>query len=316
MKILAVLFKTLGDVCMGTTVVHALKQKYPDSKIDFVTMPQNKHILEGNPDINEIITLDNYYDANMLAIDGGYDEIYRLNMAEAMDSVWHHLPDQKDQHLVEWYAKRADIEKLDDKNIYIYLNEEDIESVDDYWEDLDPEQKYIAVHTTSGAHPGQAPVVSKDWPNFDALVSMIESQGYKVIQIGAFSDRKIKSDSVIDFTGKFTFKQTAEVLKRCKAFVGVDSGPAYLAGWAGIPCVLVMGSTQNIGEGKGPNVGPRNDNVHYINAPKPNNPNCSPVPCYINCQVPEKQAQGGCIFDIKSQEVASKLFEVIDATKV
>ena len=55
MKILIVLFRTIGDILLGTMVVHAVKKKYPNSIIDFVTEPQNKNILENNPDINKII---------------------------------------------------------------------------------------------------------------------------------------------------------------------------------------------------------------------------------------------------------------------
>lgn len=308
MKILVVLFKTLGDVCMGTTVVRALKQKFPDSTIDFVTMPQNKNILEGNPDINKIVLLDNYYDANLYFIENEYDEIYRLGMANLMDTCWHHIPEQQNQHLVEWYAKRAGIDVLEDKNIYIYTNTEDVESVDDYWSDLDPSKKYVAFHTTSGAHPGVGPIESKDWQidKFQKVADTLKSKGFGIIQIGAFSDKKLRPGTAVDFTGKFSFKQNAEVIKRCAAYIGVDSGPAYLAGWTGIPTILIMGSTQNTG--KGPDVGPRNESVHYLNAPKPANPACSPVPCYVRCQI---NKPGGCIADISIEQVLNKFNEVV-----
>jgi ADP-heptose:LPS heptosyltransferase len=309
MKILFVLFKTLGDVCMGTTVVHAIKQKFPDATIDFATAPQNKNILEGNPDINQIIALDNYYDANLYFIENGYDEIYRVGMANLMDTCWHHIPSQQNQHLVEWYAKRAEIDVLEDKNIYIYLSKDDVEAVDDYWEDLDPNKKYVAFHTTSGHHPGQPPIESKDWPmeKFQAVADSLASSGYGIIQVGAFSDKKLKPGTAIDFTGKFSFKQNAEVIKRCAGYIGVDSGPAYLAGWTGKPTILLMGSTQNI-KGR-PSVGPRNENVFYFNAPKPNQPACSPVPCYITCVI---NKPGGCISDIASQQVVQQFHKMVN----
>ena len=300
MKILFVLFRTLGDVLMGTTVVHALKQKFPDAIIDFATMPQNKNILEGNPDINKIVAMDNWFDANVYYLDNGYDEIYRVGMVTQEDTCWHHIPQHQNQHLVEWYAKRAGIDVLPDQNIYIYLSQDDKEAVDDYWTDLEAGKQYVAIHTTSGHHPGQAPVDSKDWPldKFQAVADNLIQQGYGVIQLGAFNDKKLKPGTVIDWTGKFSFKQNAEVVKRCKAYIGVDSGPAYLAGWSGVPTILVMGSTQFTKQG--PSVGPRNNNVIYINAPKPSHPACSPTPCYINCVI---QKAGGCISDIPVQQV-------------
>ncbi len=311
MKILFVLFKTLGDVCMGTTVVRALKQKFPDSTIDFATMPQNKNILEGNPDINQIIAMDNYYDANMYFIENGYDEIYRVNMANVMDTCWHHVPEHQNQHLVEWYAKRADIQKLEDKNIYIYLSKDDVDAVDDYWEDLDKTKKYVAIHTTSGAHPGVGPIDSKDWDidKFQAVADNLSKRGYGIVQLGAFSDKKLRPGTATDLTGKFSFKQNAEAIKRCVGYIGVDSGPAYLAGWTGVPSILIMGATQFTTNG--PSVGPRNDSVHYINAPKPNHPACSPVPCYVRCQI--KEMGHGCIAGITVEQVLAKFDEAVKA---
>jgi hypothetical protein len=75
---------------------------------------------------------------------------------------------------------------------------------------------------------------------------------------------------------------------------------------------MIMGSTQNIGEGKGPNVGPRGKNIHYLNAPKPNDPHCSPTPCYIRCQI---NKPGGCISDIGLDPVFNKFTEVMKVEK-
>lgn len=308
------MFRTFGDVMMGTTVVRAIKQKFPDSVIDFVTEPQNKHLLEGNPDINSILIANNYWDANVIGINGGYDKIYRLNMIHQFDSMWHHIPEHQNQHLVEWYAKRAEIDVLDDKNIYIYLNEEDKACVDDYFEDLPKDKKIVLINTSSGAHFGGQRVHSKDWPIefFSTLTSYLVNLGYTVVQIGAFNDKKIVNKHVIDFTGKFTVKQNAELMKRCNFFIGIDSGLAYLAGWAGIPSIVIMGSTQNQSkEIKGPSVGPRNDNVTFINPVRPDHQACKPVPCYINCQM---QNFYGCILTISPKDVIKneKMKELMD----
>jgi ADP-heptose:LPS heptosyltransferase len=309
-KVLVALFKTLGDVLMGTTVVRAIKERTPDCEIDFVTQAQNKNILEGNPDINKIIIADNYYDASLIYLDGGYDVFYRLGMANYLDTCWHHIEEHKYQHLVEWYAKRAGIKELNDKNIYITLTPNDIADVDDYWNDIPQDKKYIAIHTTSGVHPGVGPIASKDWPinRFEFVAQQLINAGFGVIQVGAFSDKKIKVPGVIDFTGKVSFKQTAEVIRRCIAYIGVDSGPAYLAGWSGVPTFLIMGSTQNTCDHSGPSVGPRNDNVFYINSKKPNHTMCSPTPCYNKCQIGK---QIGCIEDVAPAVVLGAFQQIV-----
>ncbi len=306
-KSLVVLFKSLGDVAMTTPIVKALKEKDPTGTIDFITTPPARHILEGNPNINKIIIMDNYTDANFYCIENNYDEIHRLGMANWLETNWHHLPEHQNQHMISWYAKRAGIENLIDKNIYVYLSAEDIDAVNDYWEDLDQSKKYIAIHTTSGVHGSVGSIESKDWPinRFSALAHRLYDEGYSLIQIGAFNDKKIKG--VIDFTGKFSFKQNAEVIKRCVGYVGVDSGPAYLLNYSATPGILIMGATQHV-SGQ-PSVGPFGTNIHYIHAPKPQNQNCTPVPCFVNCQIPSMGK--GCITNISVDDVLNKLKEVL-----
>jgi len=295
MKILVILFRTLGDICMGTTVVRAIKQKFPDSDVDFVTEDASVNILEGNPDISNIFIANNYYEALSKYGVNGYDKIYKLNMANHLDTCWHHVPKHKNQHLVEWYAKRAEIDTLDDKNIYIYPSEKDVEKVEHFSRDL-PEN-LIAIHTSSGWH-GSMNINSKDWPiyYFDVIAERLIKNGYNVIQIGGKSDKPLTTEGVINGLGAMSFKQTFLLLKSCSGFIGVDSGPAYLAGQSGIPSMVIMGATQNQTEfNSGPSVGPRNDNVYYINPERPNDSNCTPTPCYVNCII---KKQGGCISDI------------------
>ena len=309
-KIAFIMFRTLGDICMATTVVHAVKLKNPDSEIHFITQAQNVHLLEGNPDISKVIVKENYFEANVFCAENKYDQVLRVGMATNYDSIWHHLDKHNKQHLVEWYAKRAGIEALDDKNIYIYMNANDVADVDDYWEDVPKDKKYVVMHTTSGVH-GNISVPSRDWPieKFTELAQKLISKGYGIIQIGAFMDKKIQIPGVIHLTGKMTFKQNGELIKRCSGYIGVDSGPAYLAGWSGVPTVLIMGSTQNTCDSTGPSVGPRQDNVCYVNANKPDHPACSPVPCYVACQIGKKI---GCIEDVPVDVIFNQIVKQIE----
>ncbi|MEE8301926.1 MAG: lipopolysaccharide heptosyltransferase, partial [Candidatus Tectomicrobia bacterium] len=54
-RILIVRFRMIGDVLLDTPVVQALRQHYPQSHIAFCTEPTPAGVLEGNPDIDEIL---------------------------------------------------------------------------------------------------------------------------------------------------------------------------------------------------------------------------------------------------------------------
>lgn len=57
LKICIIKLGALGDVVRTTSILPAIKQKYPDSEITWITKPECKEILEGNPLIKRILTL-------------------------------------------------------------------------------------------------------------------------------------------------------------------------------------------------------------------------------------------------------------------
>ena len=58
MKILIVEVNWLGDVLFSTPAIKALRKKFPQSSISCLILPRVKDVLEGNPDINELIVND------------------------------------------------------------------------------------------------------------------------------------------------------------------------------------------------------------------------------------------------------------------
>ena len=59
MKILIIRFSSMGDIVLTTPVIRLLKKKFPQSEIHFCTKTAFKHLLEANPSINKIHTLEN-----------------------------------------------------------------------------------------------------------------------------------------------------------------------------------------------------------------------------------------------------------------
>lgn len=70
----------LGDVLVGLSFVRALKEKYPNSHINFLLSPQNYKALIGNKSINSFFVFDkkkifniNYLNSLIKFLRGGYD---------------------------------------------------------------------------------------------------------------------------------------------------------------------------------------------------------------------------------------------------
>ena len=51
------IFHTLGDILTVTSIVHAIKEKYPDNLITFCTSKEYQDVVSFNPDIAEIVTV-------------------------------------------------------------------------------------------------------------------------------------------------------------------------------------------------------------------------------------------------------------------
>lgn len=58
MKILIIHTAFIGDIVLSTPLIQRLKDMYPDSVIDYLTLPANKSIIDNNPNLNEIILYD------------------------------------------------------------------------------------------------------------------------------------------------------------------------------------------------------------------------------------------------------------------
>ena len=56
-KILLIKLRYLGDVLLCTPVLRALRQKYPNAQLVCLVNPGTEEILQGNPDIDEVMLL-------------------------------------------------------------------------------------------------------------------------------------------------------------------------------------------------------------------------------------------------------------------
>ena len=215
MKILVILFKPIGDVLLGIKVVRGLHNKYPNSEIDFVTSASCVSLLEGNPDIKNVIIKNDYFGANMHAAENDYDRIIRLSAITSATSA--DLASQNGQKLIDWYAKRAGIDTPKDVDVAISMTEDDILDVNDYWEDLKSPEKVIGFSTNTEF--GLAP----DIELFNKLSEQAIKDGYSVVQLGLPSDKKIVTEDVVDLTTYISLKQNVEAIKRCSYFLSFDS---------------------------------------------------------------------------------------------
>ena len=99
--------------------------------------------------------------------------------------------------------------------------------------------------------------------------------------------------SWLDFLGKLSFGQSAEVIRRAAAYVGVDTATSHVAGAVGTPAIVLFGMTSVSAWGPAPQSGARRykadqalqraGNVTIIQHPK-----------YLHCQACRPRKEGTC----------------------
>ncbi|MGB0641541.1 MAG: glycosyltransferase family 9 protein, partial [Myxococcota bacterium] len=55
--VLLINLDAMGDVLRTTALLPAIRRKYPDARITWLTRPRSAELLEGNPEIDRILTL-------------------------------------------------------------------------------------------------------------------------------------------------------------------------------------------------------------------------------------------------------------------
>lgn len=57
-RILVVKLRAIGDVLLSTVVLRSLRAAFPSARIDFMTEPPARELLERNPDVNRVLVYD------------------------------------------------------------------------------------------------------------------------------------------------------------------------------------------------------------------------------------------------------------------
>jgi ADP-heptose:LPS heptosyltransferase/GT2 family glycosyltransferase/predicted SAM-dependent methyltransferase len=209
----------IGDVLLTTPVLRALRARWPDCHVTFVTIEPD--VLVGNPNVDQIVS-------GEAPIPGDFDAVHEL--------VYELQPERP---IVEVYAEIAGV-VVDDPTPDIHLT-------------TDERARALAALRAAGADPGARPVVGfhmhsgwpvRDWPldRFAATARALERElGAAVVVLGKEATPAI--DFGVDLRGRLGLRETAAAIGFMRALVSVDSSLGHLAVAAGVPVVGLFGCT-------------------------------------------------------------------------
>lgn len=105
-------------------------------------------------------------------------------------------------------------------------------------DELDLPATFVAFHARS-AQP------ARDWRDEawrELARRLLDEVGVDVVEVGLEPVAARDVEGCVDVCGRLSILETAEVIRRSRLFVGIDSGPAHLANAVGSRAVLLMGT--------------------------------------------------------------------------
>lgn len=281
-KILVVAMPYLGDVLLATPLFHALKQAYPSAHVDVLVFRNTVAMLEGNPDITQIITIPNRpkwretwqlikqifrrYDLAMAIQTGDRPFFYTLLAApmrvtavppKGTKTWWKRFFVQKwtefdnhDTHTVLQNLKLLDLINVPRCYDLIPPRVNNEQQCSAQFSFLTDKARYAVLHLLPQW-------TYKRW-NEEAWVETghyLKSLGLTLVLSGSAAPEEMAvirrivarlPDDTVNLAGQVSIAQLAHVIAQAVLFIGPDTGITHLAAATGIPVIALFGPTNPV----------------------------------------------------------------------
>jgi len=222
MNILVIRQGALGDVIMATGIVRALGEQYPGAAIDVAT--DSPEVFRNSTRVRSAAPAHAYNKDN-------YDKIIDLDLAYELDPG---------MHAIDAYAARASIDpQATDLHTELFVQPADHA----FLAQAGLPERFVVLHQRNHF-----------WPNrnlppefyIELASKIIALTGHAVVQVGGEYDYNFGTidGCLYDLTRQLSLHQTAALVSRAQAFVGVDAGPMHIASTTATPIVAMFTSVR------------------------------------------------------------------------
>jgi ADP-heptose:LPS heptosyltransferase len=265
MKILVVRFSSIGDVVLTTPVVRCLKQQLKDSEIHFITKKAFQSVLDENPYIDRIITIEKSVDEVMEVLKAEkydyvidlHNNVRTLRLKRALKVKSFAFPKKNFSklllttfkvnrmpkvHVVDRYFEA--VKELgvtnDQKPCDFFLVDSDIVALDSI---ALVSKKFIAVAMGAQFATKQMPV--------SLMVKVLDGINLPVVLLGGAMDQEraaeliqhLPDQRVLNLCGKLTLRQSAFMTKHGAKLLTGDTGLMHIASCFETQIISVWGNT-------------------------------------------------------------------------
>jgi ADP-heptose:LPS heptosyltransferase len=244
--ILIGLVEHMGDIIACEPVLRNLKEKYPNSKITWVSKKNYAEILESNPYIDETLYVECLTEWMIISRHSS-DIIIDLHI-NYRECECCRIPLYKNNGnqlvtIQNWYNYGCLLQAFsigagltvgnDHPNLYIQeLNRIRIDAIN-------LPDSFIVIHRKSNDK-------SRDWEDekWLSLINHLISSNFYIVEIGGLnevSQQLVNNKKYLNLSGKLSILDSAELLKRSTLFIGIDSGPAHIANSVKAKSLILLG---------------------------------------------------------------------------
>jgi heptosyltransferase III len=236
----------LGDIVAAEPVSRSARDRFPTDRICWVVQKPYRALVRSFPAINGTIVVQCLTEWLILWSFGLSDVVWDLHLSERSCPkcrVSFRKPGLAGEFTYATYYDRgnllaaqcisAGIPPIADGPV-LSSDASIISTIDK----LSLPSSFVVIHCKSNE-------ACRDWPrsSWIELVQHInEELGLRVIEIGSSSYVFMSNTSLTrSLCGMLSIRQTAEVIRRAKLFIGIDSGPAHIANAVATEGVVLLG---------------------------------------------------------------------------
>ncbi len=281
-KILIIKLAAMGDVMFASPLVENLRFNYPDAQVHWLGDSWTEQVLNCVPGINKTLFFDRPWLARSklkayleipLLVSKLRKEKYDLAIIPHRSGLAFKLARLsliskkvgfgKDSNLdtgVNYDSSKHEIErnldllralglKIFTNQMAYFVDDKLVKAMAKKYLSANAKVKYICVSPGGGKNPG-LDMPLKRWPKekYLDLIKLLQGKGFKVVLVGAESDRQIcdfiaGQADVINLCSMTSLNEAAAIIKSCSLFVGNDSGLLYIASALDVPTLGIYGPT-------------------------------------------------------------------------
>ena len=240
----------LGDIVACEPVVRKVRREMPKSFIVFALHRNYRELADASAEIDHVLSVSCVTEWAWFAGSGLFDCIIDLNIdgrtCEICDVPWHKPGGNQGVTVKNYYNSGSLLEAYCNSAGFVApLDGPRIETrpVDiSIVNRLNLPERFVVLHADSNEKERELPVTA--WRQ---ILLYINSQWrLPVVEIGlktiVLSPNDVANRSLC---GQLSILQSAEVIRRCVLFLGIDSGPAHLANATGAYGLILLGQYRN-----------------------------------------------------------------------